>query len=184
MTWEIALVFLLLIAVLVSFVWEKIPPDLTALALFVVLMATGLLKPAEAFGVFSNTAPLTVGAMFVLSAALVKCGAVDRLSSLVEASARLPYAVVMLALVVMVAGISAFINNTPVVVVFLPVVLNLARKMHLAPSKLLIPSPTPRCSAAAARCSAPAPTSSSTASSPPRGCRVSRCLSSAGSACR
>ncbi|HEY0945964.1 MAG TPA: SLC13 family permease [Opitutaceae bacterium] len=139
MTWEIALVFLLLIAVLVSFVWEKIPPDLTALALFVVLIATGLLKPEKAFSVFSNTAPLTVGAMFILSAALVKCGAIDRLSSVVEASARLPYAVVMLALVLVVAAISAFINNTPVVVVFLPVVLNLARKMRLAPSKLLIP---------------------------------------------
>lgn len=139
MTWEIALVLFLLVAVLVSFVWEKIPPDLTAMALFVVLLAVGLLSPSEAFSVFSNTAPLTVGAMFILSAALVKCGVIDRISGLVESSGSWPYAAVMAVLVFFVAGVSAFINNTPVVVVFLPVVLNLARKMQLAPSKLLIP---------------------------------------------
>lgn len=139
MTWDIALVFLMLVGTLACFVWEKFPPDVTALTLFVALIALGVLSPASAFSVFSNPAPLTVGAMFVLSAALVKCGAIDRISVLVEGSARWPYAAVMLVLVVMVAGISAFINNTPVVVVFLPVVLKLARKMQLAPSKLLIP---------------------------------------------
>ncbi|HRI82436.1 MAG TPA: SLC13 family permease, partial [Opitutaceae bacterium] len=139
MTWEIALVFVLLVSVLGCFVWEKFPPDITALGLFLVLIATGLLSKENAFSVFANPAPLTVGAMFVLSAALVKCGAIDRISGLIEGSARWPYAAVMLVLVVVVAAISAFINNTPVVVVFLPVVLKLARKMQLAPSKLLIP---------------------------------------------
>ncbi len=139
MTWDIALVFILLLVVLASFVWEKIPPDLTAMALFVALITLGLLAPAQAFTVFGNTAPLTVAARFVLSAALVKCGVVDRISGMIESSANWPYAIVMVVLVLFVAGISAFINNTPVVVVFLPVVLNLARKMKIAPSKLLIP---------------------------------------------
>ena len=139
MTWEIALVFTLLAATLVSFVREKIPPDLTAITLFVALIATGLLAPDKAFSVFSNPAPLTVGAMFILSAALVRCGAIDLLSGFVEKSTRWSYPVVMFILVMIVAGVSAFINNTPVVVVFMPVVLGLARKMKLAPSKLLIP---------------------------------------------
>lgn len=139
MTWEIAFVFLLLLATLASFVWEKIPPDLTAMGVFVVLLASGVLTTEQAFSVFSNPAPLTVGAMFVLSAALVKCGAIGRLSTLVEQSAGWPYALVMAGMVLIVGGVSAFINNTPVVVVFLPVVLSLARKMQLAPSKLLIP---------------------------------------------
>ncbi|MFA6962604.1 MAG: SLC13 family permease [Opitutaceae bacterium] len=139
MTWEIALIFFLLAATLVSFVREKIPPDLTALALFVAIIATGLLSPNKAFSVFSNPAPFTVGAMFVLSAALVRCGAIDLLSGFVQKSAGWSYPVVMFILVLLVATISAFINNTPVVVVFLPVVLGLARKMNLAPSKLLIP---------------------------------------------
>lgn len=139
MTWEIALVFLLLALTLASFIWEKFPPDLTALTLFLVLVGTQLLPSEKAFSVFSNPAPLTVGAMFVLSAALVKCGAVDRLSALIESSSKLPYSIVIIIMVIIVATISAFINNTPVVVVFLPVILNLARKMNRAPSKLLIP---------------------------------------------
>lgn len=139
MTWEIALVFILLVLTLVCFVWEKFPPDLTALTLFLVLIGTHLLPTDKAFSVFSNPAPLTVGAMFVLSAALVKCGVVDRLSSLIESSSKLPYPFVILIMVVLVATVSAFINNTPVVVVFLPVILNLARKMGRAPSKFLIP---------------------------------------------
>lgn len=139
MTWEIALVFILLVLTIACFLWEKFPPDLTALTLFLVLVGAGLIPSDKTFAVFANPAPLTVGAMFVLSAALVKCGAVDRLSYLVEKSARLPYPVVMLLIVAMVATVSAFINNTPVVVVFLPVILNLARKMDRAPSKLLIP---------------------------------------------
>ncbi len=139
MTWDIALVFLLLILTLIGFVWEKFPPDLTALTLFLVLVGTQLIPSEKAFSVFSNPAPLTVGAMFVLSAALVKCGAVDRISALIESSSRLPYSVVIILMVIMVATLSAFMNNTPVVVVFLPVILNLSRKMNRAPSKLLIP---------------------------------------------
>ncbi|MCC6415407.1 MAG: SLC13 family permease [Opitutaceae bacterium] len=139
MTWEIALVFILLVLALALFVWEKFPPDLIALALFLVIITTGLLPPDIAFSVFANAAPMTIGAMFVLSAALVKCGVVDRLSALIEQSARLPYPVVMLLMVLVVAAVSAFINNTPVVVVFLPVILTLARRMQMAPSKFLIP---------------------------------------------
>ena len=139
MTWEIILVFVLLVLTLVSFVREKITPDLTALTLFVVLVATGLLSTKDAFAVFSNAAPFTVGAMFILSAALVKCGAIDLLSTTIDRVSGWSYPVVMLLLVLGVATISAFVNNTPVVVVFLPVVLGLARKMKLAPSKLLIP---------------------------------------------
>lgn len=139
MTWQIALVFLLLAGTLASFIWEKFSPDLVALALFVVLIATGLLPMPMAFSVFGNPAPITIAAMFVLSAALVKCGAIDRFVHLLENAAGWSYWLVVLLMVLLVAAISAFVNNTPVVVVFLPVVLNLARKMRLAPSKLLIP---------------------------------------------
>lgn len=139
MNFEIALTFILLGLTLASFVAEKIPPDLTALSLFAILLATGLLPAELALSVFSNPAPITVGAMFILSAALVKCGAVDILSNHVARLARLPYPLVILCLVGIVAVLSGFINNTPVVVVFLPVVLSLARKMELAPSKFLIP---------------------------------------------
>lgn len=139
MTVEIVFVFALLALTLASFVWEKFPPDVTAVTLFAILLITGLIEKENAFAVFANPAPITVGAMFILSAALVKCGVVDRISGFVERAGTLPYPVVILVMVALVATLSAFINNTPVVVVFLPVVLGLARRMKLAPSKLLIP---------------------------------------------
>lgn len=139
MTWEIALVFALLIAALISFALEKLPADVTALTLMAVLIVTGLLAPEDALAVFSNPAPLTVGAMFILSAALEKCGAIDVMARGLERLAKLPYALFLVVMFLAVGFISAFINNTPVVVVFMPVILNLARKMNIPASKLLIP---------------------------------------------
>ncbi|MBL9188878.1 MAG: anion permease [Opitutaceae bacterium] len=139
MTWQIALVFTLLIGAIIAFVRERTPPDLIALSLLIIIAATGLVPVKEVFSVFSNPAPITVAAMFVLSAALVRCGALDYLSSGIEKAAVLPYQVVLFLLVALVAFVSAWINNTPVVVVFVPVVLNLARRMGLPASKFLIP---------------------------------------------
>lgn len=139
MTWEIAAVLALVAAAIVCFVWEKIPPDVVALSLFVVIAVTGLVPSKDAFAVFSNPAPITVAAMFVLSAALIRCGALDYLSGGLEKAAVLPYQVVIFLLVVLVAFVSAWINNTPVVVVFVPVALGLARRMRIPASKFLIP---------------------------------------------
>jgi di/tricarboxylate transporter len=139
MTWQIGLVFALLIGAIVAFVREKVAPDVVALTVFVIIALTGLVSVHDTFAVFSNPAPLTVAAMFVLSAALVRCGALDYLSSIFEKASVLPYPIVLFLLVGLVAFVSAWINNTPVVVVFVPVVLSLARKMGLTPSKFLIP---------------------------------------------
>ncbi|WP_414662076.1 SLC13 family permease [Horticoccus sp. 23ND18S-11] len=139
MTWEIAAVLVLVIGAIACFVWEKIPPDVVALTLFVVIAASGLVPVKDAFAVFSNPAPITVAAMFVLSAALLRCGALDYLSGGFEKAAFLPYQVVIFLLVTLVAFVSAWINNTPVVVVFVPVVMSLARRMKLPASKFLIP---------------------------------------------
>lgn len=139
MTWHIAAVLALVVAAMVSFVREKYPPDVVALCLLVVIAATGLVSIKDAFAVFSNPAPITVAAMFVLSAALMRCGALDYLSGAFEKAAFLPYPIVIFALVLLVALVSAWINNTPVVVVFVPVVLSLARRMKIPASKFLIP---------------------------------------------
>ena len=139
MTWQMALVFALLIAAVISFVREKTPPELVALTLLVIVAGTGLVPTRDALGVFANPAPITVAAMFVLSAALVRCGALDYFSALIEKAAILPYQLVLFLLMVLVAFGSAWINNTPIVVVLVPVVLKLARSMRLPGSKFLIP---------------------------------------------
>jgi len=132
-------VYGLLALALVSFAWEKIPADLTALSLLAILLVTGLLPPDDALSVFANPAPLTVGAMFIISAALDKCGAIDAIARSLDKLSRLPYVVFLLVMMVAVAVASAFVNNTPVVVVFMPVIVSLARKMNVPASKLLIP---------------------------------------------
>ena len=131
MTWEIAFVLGLTLLALLAFVWEKYPADLVALGIFSVLLLSGVLPRGKAMAVFANPAPITVAAMFVLSAALVRCGAIDHVSGWFGRAAGLPYPAVIFLLAAVVAFVSAWINNTPVVVVFVPVVLHLARRMGL-----------------------------------------------------
>ncbi|HSH09365.1 MAG TPA: SLC13 family permease, partial [Oceanipulchritudo sp.] len=146
LSWEEIFVCVLLVAALVSFVLERIPTDMTAILVFGVLMlatflpfAETLPSPEELLRVFSNPAPIAIGALFILSAALEKCGLIDNLAQLLDRLTRFGYRGVLVIMVLMVALISAFINNTPVVVIFMPVILTLSRKLKLPASKLLIP---------------------------------------------
>ena len=139
MNWEIVFVLLLIAGALLCFLHDKLAPDVTALSLFVVLLMSGVVPQEKIFGVLANPAPLTVGAMFILSAALVKSGAIDRLAALLAGIASWHYVTVMALVVLGVGGLSAFINNTPVVVVLVPVVISLAKRMKLPASKMLIP---------------------------------------------
>ncbi len=139
LTWEIVFLFALLGFALVCFVTEKIPVDLTAMTIFAILLVTGLLTVDQAFRVFSNPAPLTVGAMFIISAALERCGAIDILASRIRGITTVGYRWFTFIMILVVGTISAFINNTPVVVIFMPVILGLARSLNVPASKLLIP---------------------------------------------
>ncbi len=139
LTPEIITIYVLLVLTLASFAWEKIPPDMTAMTLFAVLLVTGLLPHDRAWDVFANPAPITVGAMFILSAALGKCGVIESMAGAMQGLTRLGYTWFVFIMLLAVASISAFINNTPVVVVFMPVVLSLAKKLDVPASKLLIP---------------------------------------------
>ncbi|TVP78653.1 MAG: SLC13 family permease [Puniceicoccaceae bacterium] len=139
MTWEIAFTLTLIVVLLAAFIWEKIPTELTAMTAFALLLVLGLLPSTDAMAVFANAGPIAVAAMFILSAALEKCGAIDLVANALTRLPKLKLVFVLPPLILVVAVISAFINNTPVVVVFLPVVLSLARRMEIPASKLLIP---------------------------------------------
>ena len=146
MSWEIIFVLGLLVCTVVSFALEKIPTDQTAILAITAILVAGLLPMAKTLpdtamllGVLTNPAPLTIAAMFVISAALEKCGAIEILAVYLGKLATIGYRRFLLVLVLGVAVISAFVNNTPVVVVFLPVVLSLSRQLKVPASKLLIP---------------------------------------------
>ena len=146
MTWEITFALLLLLLTIGSFIWEKVSSDVTAILAFsIIIIAVAIFPEArlpqvsDLIQVFSNPAPLTIGAMFIISSALNKSGVIDSLSNLLNRFKNLGYKRMTILLVFTVGFASAFVNNTPVVVMLLPVMLGLAKSMSMSASKLLIP---------------------------------------------
>lgn len=129
----------IIVLALVAFVTEWVPVDITSLLVAVVLMAFGLVTPDEGISGFGNTATITVMAMFILSAGIARTGVVQTLSGyLMRWGGKHPARQVFV-LGAIVGPITAFINNTAVVAVFLPVVEDWCKKQGISVSKLLIP---------------------------------------------
>ena len=121
------------------FLSELYPPEVTAIAGVAVLLGLGILPYADAIAVLSNPAPWTILAMFIVMGALVRTGALAWFTGMAEAKADTNPAVAIGGLMVLVVLASAFVNNTPVVLVMIPVFVQLAKKLGVAASKLLIP---------------------------------------------
>jgi di/tricarboxylate transporter len=136
---DIWIVTVILIATLYLLISEKIPIDLTAIAIMVALMVTGILTPGEAVAGFSNPAVITVGAMFLISRAMVRTGTVSAIGAKVLEWSGGRAWVALLLVLVMVGAASAFINNTPVVVLFIPIVMGMGCRLGISPAKFLLP---------------------------------------------
>lgn len=139
MTLEMIIVLVLILVAIILFTTEKISTDLTALIIMSVLLLTGITTPAEGVSGFSNSATVTVGAMFVLSAALKKTGAVNFLGDIVSRLFKYNVKLGIISTMLAVSLVSAFINNTPVVAVFIPIMLGVAMENKIAVSRLLVP---------------------------------------------
>ena len=136
---ETLIVSAILLLAVALFVTELVPIDLTALLVVGLLILTGVLTPAEGFSGFSHPAPVTVAAMMVLSAGLLRTGAVAKLGQRVSAMGGSSEFSQLAVIFPVVALLSAFISNTAAVAMFIPLVLNIAREKHLSPSKMLLP---------------------------------------------
>lgn len=136
---QMIVTFAVLAGVFVVFIKEWLPNDLVALGGLSVLLLIGILDENDLGRIFSNSAPMTIGAMFILGEALTRTGVIDWIAHRFEkwAGGSLSRAIAILALIVI--PLSAFMNNTPVVIVFLPVLMAFARSTGLKASKLLIP---------------------------------------------
>ena len=135
----IILTLTVLVVALVAFVAEWLPVDLTALCVAIVLILLGLVTPEEGIAGFSNSATVTVMAMFVLSAGITRTGVIQVIRDrLLVWGGKNPHQQVFV-LGALVGPISAFINNTAVVAIFLPIVEDWCKKQKISPSKLLIP---------------------------------------------
>ncbi|MCB2205068.1 SLC13 family permease [bacterium] len=139
MTLEMWIVIGLLAAALVLFSIERIRVDVTAVLIMAALIVSGVLTPRQGFAGFSNTATITVAAMFVISEALRRTGAVSYLAVASKKIFNRGYMQGLILTMVLIAVVSAFINNTPVVAVFIPVLLSVSNDTSISPTRLLLP---------------------------------------------
>lgn len=139
MTIEILLVLGLVVSAVILFTTERLPVDLTAMIIMGAMLLSGIITPRDAIGGFSNPATVTVGAMFVLSTGLFKTGAVNLLGGTLSRVGRVSFWLVLAVMMLMVGTLSAFINNTAAVAVFLPIALSVARETGVAAGRLLMP---------------------------------------------
>lgn len=139
MNFEIILVLVVALCAVVLFATEKLSVDLIALLIMGTFLIFGVVSPDEGIAGFSNKATVTVAAMFVISAGLFKTGAVSYLGKFTSDLFKRNYWLGMISVMIAVGFFSAFINNTPIVAVFIPVLLGVAKEIKASASKLLMP---------------------------------------------
>jgi di/tricarboxylate transporter len=135
-----AIITLVIIAVaILLFATELLSIDLVALLVMGSLILFGVLTPEQGISGFSNKATITVAMMFVISAALLKTGALQYIAYRLSQIFRYRFHGGLIILMLMIASISAWVNNTPVVAMFIPVILQIAHASGQNPQKMLIP---------------------------------------------
>ena len=139
MTFEIVLVLLVLVAAMVLFAWGRWSVDLVALMIMTLLLLLGLVTPEQGIAGFSNTATVTVGAMFILSGGLYRSGAVNFAGAMLTRLGRSSIWIALILIMVGIGAISAFMNNTAAVAIFLPIVIGTAKALKVHPGRLLMP---------------------------------------------
>ena len=136
---KMAATIIVLFAAIYSFVREKIPADLTALLAVLGLLLTGVLTPGEAFAGFSHPATVAVAAVLILSAAIEKTGALSFLARRVLLPLGHSEILLTAAVMLTIGALSAFVNNTAAVAVFIPIVLDVCRRTNISPGRVLMP---------------------------------------------
>lgn len=136
---DMLLLTTILVVVITLYITRWLSIEVTSLLIPPALVLTGILDVKQALSGFSSSATVTIGALFVVSAALTRTGALDFLAATIKRYARESPLRLLVIMAVTVPLISAFMNNIPVVAMLLPVILVLARDMKIMPSKVMIP---------------------------------------------
>ncbi len=138
LSWQGWLTLVVVGAATAAMAREKLGPDLVMFSALCVLVVCGVVEPARALLGFSQPAVATIAVLLVVAGAVQETGALRLVSGAILGTTRQP-TMVMLRLVVPTAALSAFVNNTPIVAMFIPMVRTHARVLGISPSKLLIP---------------------------------------------
>ncbi|MCG7334555.1 SLC13 family permease [Sporosarcina sp. ACRSM] len=138
MNMDMMLVLILIVSMLVCLIVEIARPGMIIFSVLVILLLAGILTPREALSGFSNEGMMTVALLFIVAGAVQKSGMTDYIvekwlrKSQTETGA-------MVRFFVPISMLSAFLNNTPIVVTFTPTIKNWCEERGIAPSKFLIP---------------------------------------------
>ncbi len=130
---------LILAAAMYGFVSERLAPDVTALLALLALLLTGVLTPYEAFSGFSHPATISVAAVLVLSAGVERTGALTYIARRLLTPLGNSELTLTVVIMVIISSLSAFVNNTAAVAVFIPVVIEVCRRTAASPSRILMP---------------------------------------------
>lgn len=139
MTVKAFVTLLILAAAMYGFVSEKFAPDVTSLLALLSLLLTGVLTPYEAFSGFSHPATISVAAVLVLSAGVERTGALTYIARRLLTPLGNSELTLTIVIMVTIGSISAFINNTAAVAIFIPVVMEVCRRTAVSPSRVLMP---------------------------------------------
>lgn len=121
------------------FIKDYFSIDTTSILIMALFIVSGVLNPEEGFAGFNHPATITLGCMFVVSGAVFKSGLVDGLSSRIVKIAKIHYLIALVVFCFISAVFSAFVNDSAVVAILIPMALSVCRDANIAPSKLLIP---------------------------------------------
>lgn len=139
MTGETLLVFGLLLVTIVLFVSDKLRLDVVAIMVILALMLTGLLSPGEALAGFGDPVVVLIAGLFVVGEGLFRTGIAYALGNWLMKVGGGGENQLLIMLMLVVAGLSAFMSSTGAVAIFIPVALNLAARSGIAPSRLMMP---------------------------------------------
>lgn len=133
------LTLLILCGALFAFATEKASPDVVSLLAILALLLAGVLTPHEAFAGFSHPATVSVAAVLVLSSAVERTGVLSLLARRVLSPLGRSEFLLTVVIMVFIAFLSAFVNNTAAVAIFIPVVLEVCRRTGAGPGRVLMP---------------------------------------------
>ena len=136
---ELYLTVAIIIIGIILFVRDYFSIDTTSIIIMALFIISGVLSPEEGFSGFNHPATITLGCMFVVSAAVFKSGIIDGLSARLIKIARINYFSALVSLCLTSAVLSAFINDSAVVAILIPVALLVCREAEISPARLLIP---------------------------------------------
>lgn len=140
MTLEIIIVLSLVVVAIFLFATEKVPVDLVALIIMAFLMVSNIITVEEGVSGFSNEATVTIAALFVVSGALIKTGFVEAASvRIINFFHKYGFWIGIITTMAFIGALSAFVNNTPIVAIFIPVMLKVAKEIKISGSKVLMP---------------------------------------------